>query len=680
MKSTKDILTRLPFTAEHDEDKIDFLVRMGQEVKRDRGYVLTKQYERSHSFFFLVSGLVDFSISVEEGEDEFSVGKSSEPLTPVGWSGFRSPFRYATTVTCDQDSRFIQWSHAHLEKFFEQEPELGRDFILFVLERSMGLLRQVREQLSSFGYAGLDMDAGQKAEFNEDEDLIVPDALTIIKQSPFFEIFPEHILAKLASAAGKRTFMSGERLFAQGEKAEGIELLAVGKIVLGFNPGTENEQSGSVTDDSVAVRHIHHPGYIVGLAGADPNIVNGVTAVATRNSVIYHIRREDIGSILNVNPDISLAFSKRLLWLIGNLLSDSRARLISLHYEQEILAVSNLIEQNSTQLSVRSSLHKVPSLLENVLTLEDAFRILFELESGGSTLEKGIARSSLDILGRVYKEFMFFDGLKTVYESVSDADESSTPAELRILSSSKFTEVFENVPYVVEGWENLPENTGNIFIFNHLLNHPYNTLPNNFQLTLDSHFVSSMILYRRYGDPGIRVVRVPRADEYGHQGYYERLGHINVYTKESVAGKETKARSKARRERFYTTASEYLKNGINLVLNPEGTSLETEDSPGPFRPGAFMLAASVNPEPLIVPMAVANFDKRVNRNVFSMVIKKPFRITEYVEEPANNREKLYRFLEEYRNEFRSYVEEAVELAEKEASRKINIGSFESVTK
>ena len=34
----------------------------------------------------------------------------------------------------------------------------------------------------------------------------------------------------------------------------------------------------------------------------------------------------------------------------------------------------------------------------------------------------------------------------------------------------------------------------------------------------------------------------------------------------------------------------------------------------------------------------------------------------------------------YRNEFRGYVEEAIELAESEASRKINIGTFEKVSK
>ena len=141
--------------------------------------------------------------------------------------------------------------------------------------------------------------------------------------------------------------------------------------------------------------------------------------------------------------------------------------------------------------------------------------------------------------------------------------------------------------YVVEGEEHLPSAPGQIFIFNHLKNHEHNTLPNNFQLTLDSHFVSAMILDRRYGDGGIRVVRHSRGSEYGHQAYYDRLGHIAVYTHESDRIEETPEERRSRQDEFFETAGRCLKAGTNLILSPEGTSYWTEDSPGPFKPGAF---------------------------------------------------------------------------------------------
>ena len=124
--------------------------------------------------------------------------------------------------------------------------------------------------------------------------------------------------------------------------------------------------------------------------------------------------------------------------------------------------------------------------------------------------------------------------------------------------------------------------------------------------------MSAVILDPRYEDSGIRVVRTSRGTEYGHQNYYDRLGHVSVYTAESDQLEETAEQRRARRNEFFEVAGAHLKAGTNLILSPEGTSYWTEDSPGTFKPGAFRLAASVEPEPKIVPMAVANFDRRVH--------------------------------------------------------------------
>ncbi len=215
--------------------------------------------------------------------------------------------------------------------------------------------------------------------------------------------------------------------------------------------------------------------------------------------------------------------------------------------------------------------------------------------------------------------------------------------------------------YVVEGEHNLPPTPGHIFIFNHLKNHEYNTLPNNFQLTLDSHFVSSVILDPHYGDSGIRVVRKSRGTEYGHQSYYDRLGHIFVYTKESDELRETTEQKRARRDEFFEEAGTRLRAGLNLIISPEGTSYWTEDSPGPFKPGAFRLAASLEPEPMIVPIAVAHFDRRVHSTVYAAIIKPPFKMSSVVSDPTDPTQ-LRAFLAEYHETYTAYVEEARQLA------------------
>ena len=293
----------------------------------------------------------------------------------------------------------------------------------------------------------------------------------------------------------------------------------------------------------------------------------------------------------------------------------ARALFISRRFEKERLAVGNLLEQSCTQLSVHSPLHTVPHLLGNQLTVGEAFAIIERMAASGDALERSLAELCHEMLRDVKREHEFFEALRRVYDAVVTAPEQMPARDVRKLCARGFQQAFRRMRYVVEGEAHLPPSPGQIFIFNHLKNHEHNTLPNNFQLTLDSHFVSAMILDRRYGDGGIRVVRHSRGSEYGHQAYYDRLGHIAVYTHESDRIEETPEERRSRQDEFFETAGGYLKAGTNLILSPEGTSYWTEDSPGPFKPGAFRLAASVDPEPWIVPIAVAHFDRRIHSTV-----------------------------------------------------------------
>lgn len=97
------------------------------------------------------------------------------------------------------------------------------------------------------------------------------------------------------------------------------------------------------------------------------------------------------------------------------------------------------------------------------------------------------------------------------------------------------------------------------------------------------------------------------------------------------------------------------------MLAPEGTSYATEESPGPFKAGAFRLAASVQPEPLIVPVAVAFFDRRLARSVLGVVIEKPWRLSDRVGD-VDDADAMQRFLCQYREEYRALVRRAQQLA------------------
>ncbi|MGD1890985.1 MAG: lysophospholipid acyltransferase family protein [Cyclobacteriaceae bacterium] len=198
---------------------------------------------------------------------------------------------------------------------------------------------------------------------------------------------------------------------------------------------------------------------------------------------------------------------------------------------------------------------------------------------------------------------------------------------------------------------------------NHLYNHPENTLPNDLQLTLDSHFVSCMIIYPKYGTAPVRVIRKSRPDEYGHQRYYDQLGYIYVLSGHvDESPYEAPHTAGERRKYFLDKARELLLDGKNIVICPEGRNIATKDSPLPFKAGAFRLAAYVRPEPLIVPIAVANFDEKLTRTTLSAIVHPPFRLSDYVPEPVEDQQ-LFNFINSYQKQYQQYVQQAIALTQ-----------------
>ena len=93
------------------------------------------------------------------------------------------------------------------------------------------------------------------------------------------------------------------------------------------------------------------------------------------------------------------------------------------------------------------------------------------------------------------------------------------------------------------------------------------------------------------------------------------------------------------------------------MICPEGASTSTERSPLPFKAGAFRLAAFVDPEPLIVPVVVAYFDRKITRTTVIACVHKPFFLSNYVAKPVQD-EALFAFIAEFREKMRAFVRDA----------------------
>ncbi len=224
---------------------------------------------------------------------------------------------------------------------------------------------------------------------------------------------------------------------------------------------------------------------------------------------------------------------------------------------------------------------------------------------------------------------IFLEALKKIYNQVSTAHNNLNKEGVRLLSSKLTKEAFSHVNFQILGSENLPYNNNCIFIYNHLDNHPGYTVADEFQITLDSHFVTSLILNKYYNQTGNRVARFSLDSEINHKAYYDRLGFIRVYAKNFTPSNLKKKEIRAINKQFYPQAIETLRGGSGLVFSPEGYSYTTEDSPGSFRHGIFKLACRMIPQPLIVPLVLANFDKLASQVTYKCQIKKPFRMSDF---------------------------------------------------
>ncbi len=244
--------------------------------------------------------------------------------------------------------------------------------------------------------------------------------------------------------------------------------------------------------------------------------------------------------------------------------------------------------------------------------------------------------------------------LKKLYNKVGSLPADLDHNEVRKICALEFEEIFSNINCILKGTENLPYESGSIFIYNHLNNHETYLLSKNFQITLDSHFISSNILNKYYGNPGSRVVRCSLDEEVFHKNYYDKFNFIRVYAQNFIPKKLSYSKIKEFNKAFYEGAIRELKMGNGVVVSPEGFSRNTEESPGEFKIGVFKLAAKMQPQPKIVPVVMVNFDKVLSKNIAKCEILKPFKMSDYGIKDANN-PGIASFAKTFNIKYRKYV-------------------------
>jgi len=655
-----DLLKELPFFRGLRRAVLQTLAESARVVELENNALVTHQHDRAIALYLLLSGSVQFLIEVE-GSGKLLVGVANEPGLILGWSVFRAPYRYMTDIRCEGSCRLLRIPHHVIDVLMDDDPVSGLALLRRVNQSLAIRLEMERERLleavgpSAAESAALpDPVPGQDVPWKAGQLGSPAVMVDFLAHTALFEGTERHLLDWLAHQAVLKTFARNDELFRQDDIAENLYLLVDGRVGLSY------------CDDGgrrcVFLRALEGIGDAIGWSSmVDPRRYR-TSARALELTNVVALPSDTLERIFDQEPVFGVQIMRHVLQAISSRLRFTRVRLVARRYGEEVMAMRTLLDQAAESLPVTSPLHKIPYLHENRLTLSDAFHALELTRAHGDPTERNLAELALELLQDVHRELELYQGLQTTYEAVANAPAGTSPEEVRRRSMDAFLELFGRLSNRVRGEEHLPESPGNIVIMNHLENHMDTMLPNEFRLTLDSHFVSSMILYRRYGEAPVRVVRKPELGWFGYQQYFDRLDYLYVYP--GAVDKEDQDQDLTREKRnrqFIERAAAHLKAGRNLLIAPEGRCSYTEESPGPFKAGAFRLAAETDPEPLIVPIAVANFDKRLTRTTTAAIVYPPFRLSDRLG-PSADKAALYAFVNRLQEEYRDYVRQAIELA------------------
>ncbi len=247
----------------------------------------------------------------------------------------------------------------------------------------------------------------------------------------------------------------------------------------------------------------------------------------------------------------------------------------------------------------------------------------------------------------------FFNILKKYYSSII-SKKFKNSFHARTESAKLSEQIFNFKKFDLRGTENLPSTSGNIFIYNHLSNPENYILKDDFQITLDSHFISSIISQNYYKTPGMRIIRHSLPKEIVHNNYYNKFGYIRVYSKDFLPENITQNEIKKSKKNFYKKSKEALINNENLIITPEGISSSTDNSPSEFKAGIFRMAIKSKIDPVFVPIILTNFDKLNSRTIYRCEIKSSFRLSDLIKD-INNKKSLDDFIKKFNLKYKKWV-------------------------
>ena len=658
------------------------LIPLGETAKARRcgpGEILFKRFHPADQLLLLRKGSVGHEIGGEGEGGSWPMGNVAWPWAALGWSGLLPPRRNGTMARTLTPVELVSWQHDDLASIFYSDPLLAVSFFRIVLDSVRRQFEWIRGERLAARSQGPGYERRAATGEPHSRQAFAPGIITALRRSAFFAQFDDSALQRLAADAKLTRCDPGTDLVRQDEPLSGLWVLAGGSADSYFAT-RDGEGSGAAGQGGGAggsqgerlVRFVSLPAR-GGVAAGVPTLDGGYRAEATVRAVspcwFYRIPTQSIESLIAEDPEFGRSFVQRQLARLSHLITAARVPKPSADEEPEIVALKSLLQQNQARIPVTSELHKVPHLLAHRLTTRSALACLGNVRGTASYAERAVARVCSDVLAGVQAEVAFYEEVLNAYAAVTGAPEDSQPASLRRRCDRIMAMAFDHLRTEVRGTEHLPESPGHVVIINHLCCPAYYQLPNDYHFSFDTAFIS-VLLNSCYRESPVRVVRQSPGAEYGHSLFYSRLGHITVPTLESgietTSPDELEELRREAAEAFFRRGQAALGRGENVLICPEGQCQKSVNSPARFYSGAFRLAQKTEPEPYIVPIAIAGFDRRFKDAGLVALVQPPFRLSQAMARHGTN--DLRGFLDAYRSKFAVAVNDAQRLSQSTFAR------------
>lgn len=132
---------------------VEALCAEANAIELDTGDEILHQHDLANSLYILLSGTVEFLIRVE-GVDDLFVGMTSERGSLLGWSIFREPHRYTTTIKCIEPCHVLRVPRRTITRVLASDPRAGYRFRQAIAEAVANRLRDALGLLGGIPKSG----------------------------------------------------------------------------------------------------------------------------------------------------------------------------------------------------------------------------------------------------------------------------------------------------------------------------------------------------------------------------------------------------------------------------------------------------------------------------------------------------------------------------------------------